>query len=979
VPSKKKTTGKKAKESKKEIGSFDWTNREQPWAKKGAPSNELEASDNEADKLSNIKDIKSSKAAMSCSKNAGKASSVLQRVKEIEKEKANANTEEPLLPPPPTDPEPISKSNKKGASKTKDTAASKNKTNDSAFFVDKKKKLFGESVVPGSFPGEGMDDELINLEDLAPFEEQSITNEEDKDAKAGAGKESKTKGIKTSSKEKSSAKAPPTPPPEPYVEGSDVEEPPVEEPPMEEPPVEKPKVEKPKVKKPAKKERPRIAKGDATSSWGLWGAATPKKEVKKSTRSKDDADLSPPAKKERSAASALNRSKSTRTPKEKDKETEKSNPKSSDSEKPKKKAESRPPNLRGSSFGAFFGAVPPSRTKSVRRSSTVNSGPKAAAGRPSVDLDGTGLPSPPLDDGPRMSVKAAKLMGTDKKLGRKESTKGKIKASGEEITHILEVADNIADNLNVAAPDPYPIDDDDMVMVSGLEDPVVNAPVPKKDNSSKSQAKTIGDPDPYSPKKDLPDRTRTKHDSNLDSSSKAKHQSKAANDVDDDVVMVDAGPSDGLDVADGPENLAFVTKPKGLQRSNTTSKKPESRRSGLFGAFRKSRRASEAFERSRAVIEDEVTPRKRTATAGDDSAKRPRRDERRKSTKMTDREAGGYVYNTAPADAGAATEAEEVDARKEERRAKREEDKQAAKLAREAELQAIEERRVKRRKAERDAEKKALEDREARRAARRPKMEETPSFRRAKEEEAANKDLADEVLLKPRTTYRVTDSPSRPRHSKSDRRISYLDPLPTQQTPEDEAARSGRRDERRAKGSRRKSTAATPAADGAPMADYFDSRNGKTRNVAEENDPYGGNDHTSSWVKSQISDPPAPPPVEGTILEPEPVLGEKGGEADDLLAEEDIRHRNRKKRRGKMYADPMADDQEERRRRRKERERDSDGSAEGGVFLNGGAGQRRKSQGLSGVKLGTGEKTWDARTGQGKRSSWFQKFKGGFD
>ena len=943
----KKTTGKKSEESKKEIGSKESTNQKAS-AKKGVAASAKgvqEGSDNNdadlVDKPSTTKDSKTPKAAMSSSKSTGKPSSVLQRVKEIEREKANGKSNEPISPPP-ADPEPKSKSDRslKSATKTKDLATSKTKTKDSSSPVDKKKT--SKESVPGSFPGEGMDDDLINLADSSPLEKKSSKKDREKDVKVG--KEAKSIKEKTTPKEKSSTRAPPSPPLEP------------------------------KEDKAIKKERPRIAKGDATSSWGLWGAAAPKKDVKKSSRSKDDADISPPPKKDKAAAAGLSRSKSTRTAKEKDREAENPDFKSSDSDKPKKKPESRPPKSRGSSFGAFFGAAPPSRPKPGHRSSTAASGPKSASARQSMDIDATGLPSPPPEDAPKMSSKAAKLMGTDKKLSRRESTKSKPKSSGERLINNTQQTEPIADTLDSAVPDPYPIDDDDMVMVNDLEDPVINAPIPKREKSVKSKVRKE-EPEPSSLKNDLPDRTRSKRDSKLDSSSRSKRQSRAVTDLDDDVVMVDAGPSDGADVADGPDDLAFVTKPKDLQRSNTASKKPESKIGGLFGAFRKSRRPSETLERSKAVIEDDVTPRKRTATANDDAAKRFRRDDRRKSTKMTDREAEGFVYNTGPTGIGAGAEAED----KEDRRARRAEEKTASKLAREAELQAIEERRAKRRKAERDAERKAQEDRDARRAARRPKpVEETPSFRRSKDEEAANKDLADEVLLKPRTKRREPDSPSRTKHTKSDRRKSYLDPLSGQQTPDDEGARSARRDDRRAKPSRRKSTAATPAADRGPVEDYFDTRNGKGKHTIAENDPYGGNDHTSSWVKSQISDPPAPPPVEGTILENDPVLGEKGGEADDLLADEDIRRKNRKKRRSKAYVDPIAEDQEERRRRRREKDH-SEGSAEGGIFLDEGGRERRKSEGLGGVKLGNGEKTWEAKTGQGKRSSWFQKMRGGFD
>ena len=79
-----------------------------------------------------------------------------------------------------------------------------------------------------------------------------------------------------------------------------------------------------------------------------------------------------------------------------------------------------------------------------------------------------------------------------------------------------------------------------------------------------------------------------------------------------------------------------------------------------------------------------------------------------------------------------------------------------------------------------------------------------------------------------------------------------------------------------------------------------------------------------------------------------------------------------------MYTDPLGDEQDERRRRRKEREvRSSEGSAAEERY--GGLGSMNsRSNDLGGVKLGAGTKTFDGKTGQGKRSSWFQKVTGGF-
>ncbi|KAL8634420.1 MAG: hypothetical protein Q9228_007985, partial [Teloschistes exilis] len=80
---------------------------------------------------------------------------------------------------------------------------------------------------------------------------------------------------------------------------------------------------------------------------------------------------------------------------------------------------------------------------------------------------------------------------------------------------------------------------------------------------------------------------------------------------------------------------------------------------------------------------------------------------------------------------------------------------------------------------------------------------------------------------------------------------------------------------------------------------------------------HGANDHTSSWVKSQISDPADPPPVAGTVIEPTPELGGKG--VYEKEEDDEARRAARKARRQSRYGpdgDPGDEDRERRRRRR---------------------------------------------------------------
>lgn len=476
-------------------------------------------------------------------------------------------------------------------------------------------------------------------------------------------------------------------------------------------------------------------------------------------------------------------------------------------------------------------------------------------------------------------------------------------------------------------------------MVNGLEDPVINAPIPKK--TSKKEK-----------------------------SSKSNH--KAEPDLADDIVMVESGP-----LQDGPEHLAFDEKPRGLQRSMTSAKKPDNKIMGLFGGFgRKSRRASDTYERPKTKIapEDEGNlRRKRTVTGGGDAAKRLRRDDRK--VRRSDRDvvdADGFVTDAA-GDGGAATEAEDAEARKEERRAKRAAKEQAAKDAEDAKLRDEKERRAKRREAERaEDEKRKAKARDARdRRARKEeeaeaiRHEEKRARRAAREERTAKEDLAAKDLETPpaverRSKHRSRDIPeaetSRPR--KSDRRRSHMDNHLSPNPFDDPDSRERRS---RPKTSRRKSTA--------PVEDYFDPRNG-SRAVANEEQPGSGyphnnaNDHTSSWVKSQLSDPAPPPPIEPTVIEPAPVLG--GAEKYDhtFVAEEDERRAmHRKSRRHSKYAGGGEDGGGERKKRREEVR--SEESEEGRVY------PRRKSD----FVLGAGVKTGGAGVpgAAGKRGSWFQR------
>ncbi|KAL8696791.1 MAG: hypothetical protein Q9201_007474 [Fulgogasparrea decipioides] len=855
--SSKKTSGKKGDEPRKEINKQAATNQNDPLA---FLSNEPEESFL-ADEPKQSPSSKNLKSAMSTSKTTGKLS-VAQKVKALEEEKTRAF--EPAVPPPVIEaekPEPLAK---KASATSKTKAATASKFASASASARKKdpspppteNEKTSKDSVPGSFPAEGLDEEnLIDMLATSPVEKKSAK-----------------KTTKPSQKKK-----------EADIEIMDVDMPAVPAAPPT-PPAE------PVAAKPAKKERARVVRDEGASSWGFWGVA-PKKDPKKPTKAKDDGDV-PSSKK--AAPAGLVRSKSTKTPKEKGKDTEKS----SASDGKEKATESRPSKPRGSSFGVFFGGPPPVRAKTVRRTST-SAASKTTSRRQSVDVDASGLPSPPLEDSPGTNGKAAKLMGTaSSKQTSKVTNKGKQKAS--------------------AVPDPYPIDDDDdMVMVDGLEDPIVNAPIPK---------------------------TSSRNTKQKGSKSKPSKGVEPVVDAGDDVVMVD-GPSQ-----EEPEPLAFEETPKApppMRRSATSAKKSNNGKlMGLFGGFGKTRRSSETFERpkSKAVVTDDegLSQRKRAVDSRENSSKRIRRDDRKiRRTGKPGRDNEVFITD-ALNEGGLTTEVEDAELRRQERQAKRE--------LRDSDAYVYPDGHARRDEEDKPAEGSHSKGKTSERRSKREERvdshrQEEKRSRRAEKEERPAKETAKHSSSRPHT---------------SDRRRSYMDPPQASERPRTHRSRTER------SSSKRRSMAPNGVVD-----DYFDPNNAVPE--VGRNEPYmhGADDHTSSWVKSQLSDPADPPPVEGTVIEPTPELGGKGGyeRGDDEQARRAARGARRQSRYG-AEGDSGGPDRERRRRRR---EKESEGSAEWG-----GGRQReklsRRYTDIGGVRgAGDGRPSLGAA---GKRGSWLKKMTG---
>lgn len=968
----KKTSGKKGDDPKKEITKQTSTNQK---FSLNSFSNEPEPSLLD-DEHFFPKTTKTAKPTMTTA-NPFVKSSIAEKVKAFEKVKEKPLESIPSAPvekfvPLAKTEAPLKKASAGTKSKATATATGKNtspkKKDLSPPTVEEKRS--SKDSVPGSFPAEGDHDDFFNTV-ISPPAAPKVNK------KAPKSKKEKMMDpmdlmdfeAEASAPPPEVPEAPPTPPPEQAAS------------------------------KPAKKERAKVVR-DGGASWGFWG--TPKKPTKE-VKSKDDAEAPTSTTKEKPPVNGLSRAKSTKVAKEK--EVEKLSAKSSSSDKDKK-PDPRPPKSRGSSFGGLFRAPPPARTRPVRRQ-TVSSSRNPSRGQ-SMDIDAVGLPSPPAEDLPEMSTKAAKLMmGTGGgKPDRNESTKGKKKAPGTHVKQSSKRFGSNADNRNPVVPDPYPIDDDDMVLVNALEDPIINAPIPKtkehrKTTKSKSKNEVNISPltrkSPAFPrnKKEQPQAKVFLDKANISFQSR---QTAQPPELADDIVMVEAGPSrDAPETTKFRDDLAFSTeKPRPLQRSATSAKKPSSKFMGLLGGFQKTRRLSDGYERSRgkAIDEEEHLGRKRTVAGGNDATKRVRRDDRRmRRSERPDVTMAGLAIDDPRPDEGVILEPNDDDARKEDearreaRRAKR-----ASKALSGKDVREPDDRRARRREADQaqeDAHRakvKELKEKKARKEEEQEasRQEEKLAKRAAKDERLAKEDQASKEIgfdvTEKRSKHRdrepidreapLAESSSRPR--RSDRRRSHIDkPLSPTGDLERRPHRSRRPTGERS--SRRKSTA--------PVDDYFDPRNGalgdpQPTDPTTDPDPqepymHGANDPTSSWVKSQISEPPPPPPLEPSVLDPAPVLGEA---PDDDAAEDEARRMRRRERRQSKYRNNDGEEGDGERRRRRREVRSSEGSGDGG-------GRERRKSDYGGVPL----KGFESRglggsgggggggAGGGKRGSWFKK------
>ncbi|ODH50870.1 hypothetical protein GX48_03012 [Paracoccidioides brasiliensis] len=665
--------------------------------------------------------------------------------------------------------------------------------------------------------------------------------------------------------------------------------------------------------KPVKKERARVERTAGASSWGFWGAA-PKRPVKKETKPKEEANSSPHTMKKakETMPPTLARSKSTASKRDKPMVGEKDVEKSSVSDKEKHTSATVRPSRhsRGMNFPNFMmGGAPPARTKSIKRNGASVSRPISR--RPSVDIDDSGILSP-NDNHAEISGKAAKLMGVNGVKTPRSELKGKKRLS--------------------KVPDPYAIDDDDyLVMVNGGDEPAA-----------------------ISPKETPKDSKLRRH--------KSKHEPKPKN-ADDDIVMVEPDSSGRPDVVSGPEDLAFVigtSKERSpLKRSNTITPKKSEGFLGLFGSFRKPATRPD-YSRPRYSRDEDL----RAAETDKEETRRPRREKRRSTKVETDGE--GFTTDAAPT-----TEAEDAEARKAERRTRRL-SKHAEQEAREAVDRDAEERRAKRREAERARsheawERQAREDEEREQRRR----EEKRARRAALELEEQQREEERRGMEAKRRAKQAEELEEESRRIRFERRRSHME-KPRDKYSYNEYGmdhrrhRSHRSGDETAKSRRRKSSAI-------PGEEYYPSSNVRPLHRASTV-PYpglagSGKEKTSSWLNSQLTNPPEVPPIVPTVIDIPAPAGDP--HVRSLSSEDEARRATRRKARRHSKYNGL-DDAELADRRARHRElphsvrdplKSSEGSGEGDRHGDR-YGDRYASDHHRPLSYGNGTS---------KRSSWFKK------
>jgi hypothetical protein len=873
----------------------------------------LEEAGDEVLPIANTKSAVASSSSKTGLKSSSKlkTGSIADRIKALQGEtklRDDSALTPPVPPPPPAAPleeakelvpESSSKKSKKLATSSKSASKSSKRAVEPAPEPEPEpepepvKKKGGFAI--GGFPDtDEEDDLLIDLEDSKP----PTPPPEPEMGARGIAKSSKKLGSKSASKSsKTPTKTSKSKPVKKDESGSETEAEPEDkavtqasgsttavddqQAPEDKLPTPPPEAEKRKSTSPTvKKERAKVVRGSTGNSWGLWGAALATNNVRPKAR---DSVSSPMATRPRA-------------------NTRKSVPTDPDRSETEKKTPVKPSVKRASTFSSIFAPAPARRqsTRSTRRPSSRPHSGRASPVMPGVENDDDN------DEIPRVSSKAAKLMGINPGAGasRRASTKSKGKTS--EITpqkaslHTSPQEPEVDTHPQIGrTKDPYDLGSDDEepeeLQDNGNDIYAVDSPAAPNKNR-KSKRKSVAEAS-ASAKEDDP---LVEEDPSLDGAR------ALGADTHDPPTSRRHSPSTRRSASRSlPQTAAAVGGIMGLfglRRSNTTKDTPRSSDPSFAGG----RSRGAGYETDAGYRRSS----KRSDENDNDSAARRERRERRKSRREPDE---GFTTDAA----GAQTDYEQAERRRADRReARRAEKERLAELTRESE--------------ERDARRKDRDgDKEARRAARRERdeariAEEVEKRRRAEKEErrAARKAREEDRLRQEGQTRVDEDARAAKEERRAKRRAEREARDPDAERPRGERRKSSYGDgEEKQRSSRRDSRRQSRAV---PVDDYFDSRNGGTGTT-----PYfggAGGDKTSSWVDSVNREPPAPlqPEDTATVIEPTP----EEDEEHDAESEEEVRRRmhgrreRRRERDSGEVREPRDDrDREERRRERKRRDR----------------------------------------------------------
>lgn len=386
----------------------------------------------------------------------------------------------------------------------------------------------------------------------------------------------------------------------------------------------------------------------------------------------------------------------------------------------------------------------------------------------------------------------------------------------------------------------------------------------------------------------------------------------------------------------GPDDMAFFDAPpreRRLKRSNTAPvKKQES--GGFMGLFDSLRKGTRPDRPERPEMPD----RRRSRSYRDDDgrhppemerdgARRSRREDRRRGSVRPDTE--GFMGDAAGAAAGVETEADEAEARRAARHARRG-SRKVPPDSRETEAREAEERRARRK--ERAREQRAREEEEEERLKEEDRLREEKRARRAAREErrAREEQAAREAQAQAAAEAKAAERRERRRMreeemiaARTSRRREREQRIPVEVFPDErEVDRRGTRTSRPYEdpNARRRRSKVAPELTREPLMTGALNRGGSAK------------DKISSWVYSQGDEPPEPPQIVPTLIDLPPLAGDEGGNAHShsLSSDEEARRVLRRKahRRAKYEEEEIDDARPRHHNSRREGVKSSSGSGD---------------------------------------------------